>query len=215
MADQTQDALARAESELAVLFARNGGSGGLPPGKPSGVIGGLNASLLALLAAFDPGSLGVCLVDEKLQMSLPIPEWSRWQATLKGSMASMSAGEGDPEPIFTVPTDERWWLDFVMVLRASGDNTITRLSLKYPEGYYSGINVVPMLDTAGGLTQLQWPDPRLEFAYVYVMPMPVAGLLLEPGTQLLLDPSAAGAGATVFDYEVLVKCTKVVRAQSP
>ena len=191
------------------------GAASLPEDKPVGVIAGLNSSLLHLLANFSPGDLGVCVVDEKLQLSLSLPEWSRWACALVDTMPSMTATENDPEPIVTVPGDERWWLDSVWIERQTGDNNITGINLVMPEGYFVGAGSVPLFTSPSGPTKVIWPDNRGDFTYDFAVDMPPGGLLMEPGAVLELDPSGSGVAATVFKYWILVKRSKLIRSMVP
>jgi len=185
---------------------------GLPPDEPVGVMAGLNASLLAILANFAPGDLGVCVVDEKLQLSLPIDHWAEWSWLESGTTASLGAGLGTAQEMFRVPEDERAQLLAARMIRSSGDNTIDDLLAVFPAGYFpAGQNadlIVSLPDTA--LSGLYWPELKDDkSAYV---PPPI---LLEPGSRVRFMPSGAGVSATVWTYKVLLLRTKMVRALAP
>jgi len=193
--------------------AANGIAG--PGAGPHGVLAGLNATLLDLLSAFQPGELGVCAIDPSLQLSLPVPEWATWTHGFQDAMPSIGAGGNTTVPVLTVPTDERWNVQYVRVARASGDNTANHFRIVSPAGYFEGSDEFVIMDLTTSAVNMNWPDARGEQTVDYIMDMPPGGLLLEPGSQFALRPSGAGAAATIFNYSALVRRTKLVRAIAP
>jgi len=184
---------------------------GLPPGDPVGVMAGLNASLIALLANFSPGDLGVCVIDEKLQLSLAVPDWATWAWIDQGSTASISAASSDPVVLFTVPSDERAWLDGVIVERASGDNDWHSLIVTSPADYRSGTGVAVLLELGTYTASIYWPRG----GQVIRIGIPDAPVLLEPGSLVSVLPDGTGVSATVGDYQIMLRRTKFVRALTP
>lgn len=188
------------------------GAAGLPPGTPAGVMAGLNASFLALLANFSPSDLGVCVLDEKLQVSLAIPDWATYSYFESLASPSIDAASSTSVTLLTVPQDERWHLDQVRATRASGDNTALSFCLVYPAGYFAGDarNVFIRAGSPGSI--LFWPDPgNGQSVDQYQSP----SILLEPGTILELDPGGAGVAATIFTVTMATRRTKVIRTRAP
>lgn len=190
-------------------------SNGLDARSPSGVMGGLNRTLISLLANYEPGPVGVCVIDDKLQLALPLPEWPRTQHLYNGATASIVASATVNQTILTVPNDERWWLEYIRVDRASGDNTALQFRLVFPVGYFTGTAEVPLMDISTAAAAMYWPDLRGEQTVDYLVDIPPTGLLLEPGTVIALAPSGAGVAATIFNYWAIVKRTSIVRAFAP
>lgn len=189
---------------------QNGGAEPLPPGEPVGVMAGLNSSLLALLANFSPGDLGVCIVDEKLQLSLPLADWGMWSWIEQGDTASITAASSVPINLFEVPTDERAWLDGFWVTRLSGDNTWKQLKITAPADYRAGNGVADLVELVSASTQIYWPNGGQ--STTKQLPGPI---LLEPGSLVRLIPAGAGVAASVGTYAVLLRRTKLVRALAP
>lgn len=187
------------------------GPGPLPASDPVGVMAGLNSSLLALMANFSPGDLGVCVVENKFQLSLPIPSWAEWAWTEEGDTASITAASATEIVIFTVPFDERAWLESAYVERLSGDNTWEILRYYQPAGYGSGNRRATMLqvDTPG--TIIHWPHVDQPVASG-LGPNPI---LLEPGAEVRLRPGGAGVAATIGTYQLTMRRSKIIRALAP
>jgi len=188
------------------------GQGALPTDAPVGVMAGLNASLLALMANFSPGDLGVCVVDNKLQLTLDVPDWSKWAYVSQGVTPSIDAGSTTNIVLFTVPEDERVWLDGVQVSRNSGDNTWLDIHTLATPDYRSGSGEYHLmhLDTAGA--DIYWPMVGETSVLHAAGPYP---LLLEPGFTVELAPSGAGVSASVASYRIAMRRTKIVRALAP
>lgn len=181
----------------------------------SGVMAGLNDSLIHLLRNFDPGPEGVCLVDQKLQLVLPVPEWSRWAFTIAGAVASMAAALDTPVIFQTVPGDERWWLEYVRLARASGDNTAGQIRVNSAPAYGQGDLATPIIVITTPVATIFWPDQGGIQTVTDRFDMPYDGFLLEPGASIAITPDGAGVAATVFNYEVSIKKTKIIRAIVP
>lgn len=183
----------------------------LPPGEPVGVMSGLNASLLAVLANFYPGDLGVCIVDNKLQLSLPIPSWAEWGWTEEGDTASITAASADEIVIFRVPADERAWLESVYVERLSGDNTWEILRYYQPAGYGTGNRRATLLQVDTPTNIIHWPHVDQAVA----SGMGPNAIMLEPLAEVRLRPNGAGVAATIGTYQLTMRRTKISRALAP
>lgn len=186
----------------------------LPAGGTSGVMPGLDAALLDRLRNYRPGDIGICELADKLQLTLPLPEWAWYCYAAIGQSAEADAGFSGFTDIYTMPTDRRAWVDGVVFSRAGGDdNTMDRVTLKMPPGYVTGASDqvdLKRLDTAG--TSIIWPDPSGTQASSRLMPGPV---LMEPGATLQVRWSGAGVAATAANYEILMRMTKLVRNVVP
>lgn len=184
-------------------------NGALPPSGSSGVMPGLDSSLMALLRNYRPGDIGICEVADKIQISLPIPWWYEYGDVAQGNISGFAAGTGDTGTMLTVPADERWMLESVRFGRVGGDNTINRISVAFPVGYGSGDRTVTLQSITGGSPQMYWPNngggQAVGDAGERWGPM-----LLEPGALLTLTPNSVGVAATTFGYIVVTRRTKLV-----
>lgn len=202
------------EIDVSQLAERNaaGLNGSFGANDPVGVMAGLNSSLLALLANFSPGELGVCVVDERLQLTLPIPRWAEWTWVESATSASQTAGGTPTIVAFTVPADERAELLAVRIERASGDNTVRNISVDFPALYSSGSAVVNMQimapDSAGA--NVHWPDPHPDVTSYVNPPIP-----LEPLSLVKFQLEGDGVSASTFLWRVLMSRTKIHRALVP
>lgn len=180
-------------------------------GQRIGEINNLDASLRELLEHYRPGELGVGRLSDVLQITLPLDLWPWFSWLEEGTTPSLSAGLGADQTIFTVPGNERIWLDYVMVQRASGDNTTNHLELTYPPGYFGGQAEMRILNFTG-TTLIYWPDPSAAQSPTYHRPGPV---LLEPETVVQFGLDGAGASASTFTYYLAMRRCKLVRALPP
>ena len=197
------------EIDLARLLSVPNGAEAFGPGDPSGVMAGLNASLIALLRNFQPGDLGVCVVDEKIQLSLPIAEWATWGWNQQDTI-TLGAGASAVVTVFTVPNDERIWLDYARCGRSSGDNDFRAIQITPPAGYSSLAANYSIMSLATLATSIYWPSGQ-QTADVDV-PGPI---LLEPGTIIQLLPGGTGVAATNVRIDINMRRTKMVRALAP
>jgi len=198
-------------------FAESPGQNGAAPAghsDPAGVMAGLNRSLLALLANFDPGALGVCLVDDKLQLTLPVPDWSTWSHVAYATV-TIGAGLATNTVLYTVPEDERNWLYSVTCFRESGDNLMDRLDLVFPLEYRTlGADGILVLMDVTGLTGVYWPD--LGGVQTVTRKVdPTDPLMMEPGTTINLVPDGTGVASSNFYMIAFMKRSKLVRALAP
>lgn len=188
--------------------------GGLPPtADPSGVLPGLNEALIALLRNFDPGEYGVGAVDKLCTVTLPIPEWASWAYLHAGVTASVGAGVATDVVLYTVPADERAYLIHCAAVRLTGDNKLDKLEIVYPEGYYSDVDTLFLMWYGPAISATYWPEFSQSSSFFSAGP--AGPLLLEPGTVVQFHTSGDGVAASTFDYQVMLRRTKLVRAQAP
>jgi len=184
----------------------------LPPGIPSGVMAGLNASLLDMLANFDPGDLGVCIVDDKLQLSLAIPDWAIW-SFVSIETISLTAGQNVTKDLWTVPQDERNWFDGIYAHMNSGDNKVNTVHLQIPAAYGAGATTAILLST-GQVDNLWWPDNGGWLTTVSGG-MHHGPILLEPGTIIQVGSPGAGVAASTYVAQIHLRRQKISRALAP
>lgn len=190
---------------------------GLPdPLETSGVLGNLDKSLLELLAAYRPGSVGVCWVPPTMLPVLPVPDWSYQTNVQQGTATQVGAGVQAYQTIYTTPMDIRAWLYAFWVLRSAGDNEIDGLRLSFPGGYTNDaaegtVNLVRPA-TAVGAGYVFWPDNGNSQTNALSIPGPI---LLEPGTQVELSTDGTGVSGTDYVYSIAMRQTKIVLAHTP
>lgn len=203
-------------SQLVERAAQNG-MPGLPPTDPHGVLGGLNESLIKLLGNFSPGDLGVCVIDEKLQLTLPVPDWSEYAFNSR-SLVSYTAGLTGLTTVWTVPADERNYLVSINAQRSGGDNTISHIAIESPGadgGYWAGDPNNYILQATAAIW-LFWPDNAATQAGIsQLSPSQGKGWLMEPGTNIRLYQSGAGVGAGNWLSSIHLIRTKLTQAQTP
>ncbi len=180
-----------------------------------GVFRGVQAALLAFMESYRPGPEGVCAVEAVARVDLPIELWAWWSWMEHVLTASISAGNTDPVTLYTVPLDERCWLDSIILERASGDNDIDGIQLVWPDPYREGgdANGTELALLSTSAPALWWPDSGGVQANVDRMrPGPV---LLEPGHLIRMTPGGAGVAASTFRAEICMRRTTVTRALVP
>lgn len=182
------------------------------PDLSSGEIPGLTQSLLSLLRDYRPGDLGIKDLADRISVVLPVPEWAwyAWYDEVIGS--TISAGLATDVVTYTVPTDERCWLDNFVMNRAAGDNLIDRMYLTYPAGYQNLANTDLIIRVASGTDVVAWPDPggRQDADFITAGP-----LLLEPGTTMGYRTTGAGVSGTTFRHHLNMRRTKIIRTTTP
>jgi len=197
---------------LPELLATNGAAQGLDPGGTSGVMPGLDAALLDRLRNYQPGDIGICELADKLQLTLAVPDWGTYHFHATGISATVTGGESENAELYTVPMDRRAWLHGVTLTRASGDNTFSRIMVRFEDGYYAGGSELQLkrLVTAG--TSCIWPDPGEIQPLTHLQQAP---MLLEPGTRIMSLWSGAGVSDSTMNYEIDMTMTKLVRQVVP
>lgn len=147
-----------------------------------------------------------------MRVSLPIPLWAEAGFHDNGS-ANYTAGQTVSLTILQIPATERALILGVQAFRDSGDNTVSRIRLIQPGGYRSGIGVVELLMLASGATDIFWPDPG--GIQTITRGLPMGPILAEPLAIIELTSDGAGAGASVFDYQIVRRRIKLTRAEAP
>lgn len=150
-------------------------------------------------------------IDPELKITLEIPDWWCWVSQESGDTASIGAGSTTPVVLYTVNPDERNYLEAVWVNRSSGDNTIDAMDTTQSAPFGSGTTWLTRHLVTNPATDL-WP--RWGTGVAGDLALGGFPRLMEPGTQVRLTPSGAGAGASVFAWQVLVKRTVLVRSRS-
>jgi len=186
------------------------------PDLASGVLTGLSGSLLGLLANYSPGDLGVNDLDNRIQISLPYPDWA-WFSWYYQTASDLTAGQTDEPTVMTVPADRRFILEGYSLTRNSGDNTIDYMIINHPYGYWdtlpaSAQNQEVLLRTATATSVNIWPDPSNWQTYNLYSPGPK---FLEPGTRIGYRSKGAGSSSSSFGVRITGRMTKLVSAQAP
>lgn len=177
-----------------------------------GELRNLDGALSDILSNYQPGAEGI----QELQgcvIALTHPEWAFFSWFEINLSASIPAANTDPVEIFTVPADQRIWLDWAMIFRITGDNLVSRITFTPPEDYRSGTadnGSLMRLVTPAALAF--WPDSGGVQTPDILMPAP---LLLEPGTVVSFIPDGSGVAASTFSSRLMMRRTKLVRARSP
>jgi len=178
----------------------------------SGEIPGLSQTMLESFKDYRPSELGPCYIDPRITVSLPYPEWYKY-SWLEQGVASLTAAQSAAEVIYTVPLNERCYLHGLYATRATGDNTVAGFALIYPSDYTSGGGNLTLLTVTTFIPVAWWPDPG--DIQGLDTNMPGDPLLLEPGTIIELDPGAAGASASTFNFNIMLTRFKLVRSLAP
>jgi len=187
-------------------------NGALPPGDTSGVMTGLESSLLAILRNYRPGDIGICELAEQLQLQLPLTDWATFCYVAEGDVTVL-AGNSDPQLLYTVPEDTRAWLDGIRCRRTSGDNNFYQLRYIQPPGYGSGTRVAELVQISTAATEIWWPDVASQ-ANIFLA-LPHAPALLEPGALVYCIAQGDGVSASTLNYEIVMRQTKLIRALAP
>jgi len=177
-----------------------------------GDVPGLDQMLCDMLDHYQPGVNGVAGLAPALATVLPIPDWGVYSYLAYATVA-LSAAQSGTILAYTVPADRRAWIDSVLFQRQSGDNDWLAISIIPPTGYFEGTPATYyMLQLGAGATNIYWPDPGGKQTVDWIVPGPI---LCEPGTTVNIDPTGAGAGASVVRVGVRMLMMKAVRARLP
>jgi len=188
------------------------GASPLAAGGNSGVIPGLEPTMLRLFQNYRPGDIGICEVDQKLQLSLPIAGWDSWDFQEEITI-TVGAGLTQWTPLVTVPMDEQHVVHYFYVTRGTGDNLATRLGVQYASGYRAVDGIMPDLVRLTATANIFWPDPlNLQTGITRYTPGPVA---LPPGSTINVYTDGTGVAATDFRTTGYFTKTKMHRAIAP
>jgi len=176
-----------------------------------GIIENLDLALREYLDAYQPGALGLDGVSTCV-IALPVPEWSVYGWS-ENPTISLTAAQVTDEPVFTLPLNERAWLQYFIAERSTGDNNIGNLGLTMPAEYRSGAALTNVCTAAVAGTKLFWPD--IAGIVSLDSQAPSEPILLEPGSILSISPDGTGASASTWACRLLMKRMKLVRAQAP
>jgi len=177
----------------------------------SGNLVDLDGALRDLLQRYVPSGEGLTKITGCI-IALSVPAWAEASVYDSGSVASIGAGSGAVQVFYTVPQDRRVWLDGVRFDRASGDNTVNRIGVIQPEGYTNDATDMALIQYSTAPDNGFWPDPGIQANIQVVAGSP---LLLEPGATIQLNPSGAGASATVFRFYLQYRLMRIVRQFAP
>jgi hypothetical protein len=180
--------------------------------KPSGNLGGLAQALIHLLANYNPGESGISELASNLQLTLPVPDWGLWALTVIYPY-TYTGGESGLETVFTVPDDERAYLQAVHSRIASGDNKVSNIALVAPAAYQEGTGVAYLVGTSASVDEIFWPDPGAVQTPDHLLNH--SPLLLEPGTRIQVNLDGDGVSSGILDTKLLLLKSKLIRAQTP
>lgn len=173
----------------------------------------MEQTILETVRSYQQGSFPpASAVLPDIRVSMPIPAWAEAGYHDNGS-ANYTAGQTISLTILQVPANERAWICGVQAFRDSGDNTVSRIRLIQPGGYRSGIGVCELLMLASGAADIFWPDPG--GSQTITRGLPLGPVLAEPLAILELTSDGAGAAASVFDYQIVRRRIKLIRAEPP
>jgi len=177
-----------------------------------GEVPGLERAAADMLRHYDAGDLGVDRIDGCV-IGLTHSEWAWWSwheslVTAVGAIAS-----GDAVVLFTVPADERAWLDAAFLVRNAGDNTISQLRVLSAAEYTSSATLAFFLvHLTTAATTLFWPDAGGKQTVTRIAPGP---LLLEPGSVVELLPAGVGSVGSDWIVSLLMRRTRIHRQRTP
>jgi len=193
-------------------MAPNGADPALPAGGTSGVLPGLEATLLQLLQNYRPGDIGICEIADKIQIVLPLNDWE-WFGWGGVYDLSLTGGQSSAVEIFTVPKGQRVWLDAVLVDRSSGDNLGKAVRVVYPEHSRDGNGIVDLVQLSTGDGNVYWPDPGGDLSVAWSLGG--GPVLMEEGTILEFVPWGSGVSASVFEAQCRMRRTRVGKTLAP
>lgn len=174
-----------------------------------GDLPGLDQALIQALKSYKPGPGGLAL--STCVISLAAPEWAVWSWWDHESISIAAAGD-TLQAIFTVPQDERAWLYSAYTIRSSGDGNIVALAIN-PPANYGGATPLEILRLGTATTRLWWPD--IAARQTLDASMESGPILMEPGATLEVLPDGSGVAISVYLSAIILRRTKLVRAQAP
>jgi len=178
----------------------------------TGELPGLTQAIIDSLRNYKTSPAGICYLSSDLQVTLPYADWATYSWFEVGTETYAIAAT-NPQVIFTVPTNERVYLDCITVRRTSGDNLMNLIRLINPVGYGSGDRTVDLLSLSSSAANMWWPDMGGVQGLNWIAnPGPI---LLEPGATVALDPNGSGVAETLFHWEMVLRRCKLSRQLVP
>jgi len=178
----------------------------------TGDIPGLPEAVADWLAHYHPGGEGLNGLSSCV-VSLTIEEWALWN-WIEVSTQAYTAAQDSLELMFTVPMDERAWLETALLEIATGDNTMSQIRIQPPAPYGSGTRDFYILELSTATTPIFWPDTGgVQSNVRYVMGS--GPVLLEPGTTIHVLMGGEGVSAGNVRGTFCMRRTKLVRARTP
>jgi len=177
-----------------------------------GEVRGMDQALLQLMRAYKPSTNGQGGVNDLCIITLPVERWAEYSWSQDGD-ASLTAGQSSIETLFTIPLDERATLLAVTLERTGGDMAIRGISVLVPGGYQGGggDGRIHLTFLATDSTQFAyWPHGAQSVNLATPGPLP-----LEPGTQIDLQPSGAGASVSTVNYKLMMTRSKIIHSTVP
>ncbi len=86
------------------------------------------------------------------------------------------------------------------------------IPIVWPKGYFLDRDTFRIIALDGDANEIFWPDVPSEQAIAWQIPGP---LFLEPGSKVVLRPAGVGVAASVFQYDLIMKRCKLIRALPP
>lgn len=177
-----------------------------------GALPGLDRALLDMARGYRPGATGPCVIPDIIEVSLPYLEAYWWCFGYAPPLLGVAGASTAEEILYTVPDDRRCYLDWIEMGRYAGDNTVSILGIRYPEGYFDTNDLQQLLIMTTASGNAFWPDPGGRQDVVACRPGP---LLLEPGTQVIMYPGGGGVTATNWSRHLGLRLSAIVRARGP
>ena len=183
------------------MFPRGDGAGS------HGIVPGLD-SMRTVLRRYT-ASQGALRIPPEGHFVIPLPDLLHFGFT-RTATVSFTAAQAANGLAATVPTNERWELTSIRVARTSGDNTILSMFLAYPAGFFLTNSTAYLMELTTAVSKYLWPTGADNEKV-----LPVAPFILEPGTELYIEASGAGVGASAFAATVSYRATRIIRALRP
>lgn len=175
-----------------------------------GDIRNLDGALRDVMAQYKPGVNGLVGIDTCV-ITLPLESWSWYGWIEQANTASIGAGVATTVALFTVPENERAWIDAVTVARVSGDNLCAAVPIAAGPGYGSGNRGLYLTQLATPVSAIYWPH----VGQTVTRGSGPTPLLLEAGGIVQFTTDGTGVSASVFSFTVSLRRTKIRRILVP
>jgi hypothetical protein len=183
------------------------------PELTSGVVPGLNQSLLDALQNYRPGDVGIDELDQRVSLTFPVTDWATYPIYYQATL-SVAGGLGTSHTVYTVPTDRMYYLESFQVTRVTGDNTVQYMMVRHADGYWEGLQSEEVLiQYSSPLAVSNWPDPSFSQSGIITnVPGPK---MLEPGSNIAWRSSGAGVSTGNWTIRLAFRVSKLIRQQTP